>query len=86
MTNLHVPLPRPLDNTSRSWIAEHITDDAVTDAPSSSTNRATLEARRIEVTEAGQTVSVHIKHAAGVLDFDLLSPATISLVYTPREK
>jgi hypothetical protein len=79
-------LPRPLSADARSWIAEHITDDAVTDAPSSSTNRATLEARHIEVAEAGQTVSVHIKHAAGVLDFDLLSPATISLVYTPREK
>jgi hypothetical protein len=81
-----VPLPRPLDNTARAWIAGHIAPDAVTDAPSPSTERATLHAHQLEVTVPDQTIAVHIKHAAGVLDFMLLSPVSIAVVYAPSKE
>ena len=84
-TDLRVPLPRPLDNTTRAWIAEHIAPNAVTDAPFP-TSRTTLHADHLEVAEPGQTVSVHIRHAAGVLDFELLSPVFIAMVHTSKKE
>jgi hypothetical protein len=53
MTDFNVPLPRRLNNTALGWVAEHITDDAVADAPSPSTDRATLHTHHLEVTDNG---------------------------------
>jgi hypothetical protein len=84
--DLRLPLLRPLDNTTRAWIAERVTPNSVTDAPSPSTDRATLYAHHLEVTDSGQTIAVHIKHAAGVLDFVLLAPLSIAVVYAPSKE